>query len=120
MSAPDTPTETTFLPFVVGLRARLRPYDMHFEVLRWDYRAALGRLRQRTLLIKGEHDHFSGDVEGLHASLPDSEMAVIRGGGPWLFYEQPAACADVVRRFLLDQRERPDLRTFSSTGHDRG
>lgn len=100
MSAPDTPPEITFLPFVIGLRARLRPYDMHYEVLRWDYRAALDKLGHPTLLLKAEHDHFSGDVAGLDRALPDSEMVVLPDCGPWLFYEKPEACADVVGEFF--------------------
>ena len=100
MSAPGTASTVTFLPFVTGLKARLRPYDMHFEVLRWDYRAALGKLEHTTLLIKAEHDHFSGDVGGLDRMLSNSTMIVLPDCGPWLFYEQPRACADTVRDFL--------------------
>ena len=100
MSAPDTTLETTFLPFVTGLKARLRPYDMHFEVLRWDYGAALDKLANKTLLIKAEHDHFAGDVAGLDRALHDSEMVVLPDCGPWLFYEKPEACANAVRDFL--------------------
>lgn len=100
MAAPGVPLETVLLPFVTGLGARLRPYDMHYAVLRWDYRAALERLRHPTLLIKAEHDAFSGDVEGVHRLLPDSELVVIPDAGPWLFYEQPEACARVVAAYL--------------------
>ena len=100
MSAPDTPPQVSFLPFITGLRARLRPYDMHFEVLRWDYGAALERLQHETLLIKAEFDHFSGDVEGLDRQLPNSTLVELADCGPWLFYERPEACADVVRQFL--------------------
>ncbi len=100
MSAPQTSLDTTFLPFVTGLKARLRPYDMHYEVLRWDYRAALDKLEHPALLIKAEHDHFAGDVEGLAKALPNAEMLVLPDCGPWLFYEQPDACADAISAFL--------------------
>lgn len=100
MAAPGVPPETVLLPFVTGLAARLRPYDMHYAVLRWDYRTALDGLRHPTLLIKAGHDAFSGDVEGLHRLLPGSEFIVIADGGPWLFYEQPAACASAIASFL--------------------
>jgi pimeloyl-ACP methyl ester carboxylesterase len=100
MSAPETSPETTFLPFVTGLRARLRPYDMHYEVLRWDYEASWRQLRHTTLLIKAEYDHFSGDVAGLHDELPDSQFLELPDCGPWLFYEQPAAIASAVTEFL--------------------
>ncbi len=100
MSAPGSPPDVSFLPFITGLKARLRPYDMHFEVLRWDYAAALADLEHETLLIRAEHDAFSGDVEGLHRQLRNSTMVILPGCGPWLFYEKPGACADVVRKFL--------------------
>lgn len=100
MSAPGTPLEVSFLPFITGLKARLRPYDMHYEVLRWDYGAALGKLEKETLLIKAEHDPFSGDVEALHEQLPKSTMVTLADCGPWLFYEQPRSCADTVTAFL--------------------
>lgn len=100
MSAPGTPPEISFLPFVTGLKARLRPYDMHYEVLRWDYRSALDQLQHETLLIKAEFDLFSGDVEGLDRKLPNSEMVVLPGCGPWLFYEKPGDCARTVQDFL--------------------
>lgn len=100
MSAPDTSPETTFLPFVTGLRARLRPYDMHYEVLRWDYESSWRQLKHSTLLIKAEHDHFAGDVAGLHDALPNSQLLELPKCGPWLFYEQPAAISSAVTRFL--------------------
>ncbi|MGI9234534.1 MAG: alpha/beta fold hydrolase [Woeseiaceae bacterium] len=100
MAAPGTELETVFWPFVTGLNARQRPYDMHFEVLRWDYSAALDVLSHPALLIKAEHDAFSGDVEGLHRQLQSSEMVVITRCGPWLFYERPEACALVIRTYL--------------------
>lgn len=100
MSAPATSPDTTFPAFVTGLKARLRPYDMHYEVLRWDYRAALDKLEHPTLLIKAEHDHFSGDVVGLHEALAGSDMIVLRDCGPWLFYERPDACAAALSEFL--------------------
>lgn len=100
MSAPGTAPETTFLPFVTGLKARLRPYDMHYAVLRWDYPAALEKLQQPTLLIRAEHDPFSGDVAGLHRRLPDSALLELTDCGPWLFYERPDLCAAAIREFL--------------------
>ncbi|MDJ0709745.1 MAG: alpha/beta hydrolase [Woeseiaceae bacterium] len=102
MSAPETEPATSFLPFVVGLRARLRPYDMHYELLRWDYESSWRTLRHRTLLIKGEHDRFAGDIAGLNDALANSSMCEIPGGGAWLLYEQPHAIAGVLGEFFGD------------------
>jgi len=100
MSAPGASPDTAFLSFIVGLKARLRPYDMHYELVRWDYEREWRQLRHHTLLIKAEHDHFSGDVAGLDAALPNSRMVEIPDCGPWLFYEQPGAIASAVEQFL--------------------
>ncbi len=100
LSAPAVPPETSFLPFITGLKARLRPYDMHYELLRWDYEASWRQLRHRTLLIRGEYDLFSGDVPGLQQELADATFVEIKGGGPWLLYEQPEAIASAVTEFL--------------------
>lgn len=100
MSAPTTSPETSLLPFVTGLKARLRPYDMHYEVLRWDYESSWRQLQHETLLIRAEHDHFSGDVAALNDALPNSRMIELADCGPWLLYEQPAAIASVVSEFL--------------------
>ena len=100
MSAPGTTLAVTYKPFLVSLDGRTRPYDMHFSVLRWDADEVLSGHRKQTLLIRGEHDSYSGDVDAVHAILSDSELAVIDGGGAWLFYEQPEACADLIREFL--------------------
>lgn len=100
MSAPETTPDTSFLPFITGLRARQRPHDMHYELLRWDYEASWSQLQHTTLLIKGEFDHFSGDIQGLDDALPDSRMLEIPGGGAWLLYEQPDAIASALTEFL--------------------
>ena len=103
MSAPGTTLPVTYNPFLVSLDGRTRPYDMHFSVLRWDAEVALARHRKPTLLLRGEHDIYSGDVEAVHELVADSRLEVIDGGGAWLFYEQPEACARLVREFLLSQ-----------------
>ena len=100
MSAPGTSLPVTYKPFLVSLDARTRPYDMHFSVLRWDADEVLARHHKPTLLLRGEHDGYSGDVEAVHELIADSRLEVINGGGAWLFYEQPQACASVIRDFL--------------------
>ena len=100
MSAPGTSPEVSFLPFITGLKARLRPHDMHYELLRWDYETSWRQLTHETLLVKAERDHFSGDVEGLNEALPNSAMTVLTDCGPWLLYEQPELVASTIAEFL--------------------
>lgn len=100
MSAKKTPPELTALPFVVGLQARMRPFDMHHALYRWDGETARETFTKETLLIRGTEDIYSGDVAARHAQMANSTYVEIPDGGSWLFYEQPEACAKVVREFL--------------------
>lgn len=100
MSAQNTPPEITMLPLVVGLQARLRPFDMHHALYRWDGDVARAKFDKETLLIKGTEDLYGGNVADRHAHMPGSTYVEIPDGGAWLFYEQPDACAKVVREFL--------------------
>jgi pimeloyl-ACP methyl ester carboxylesterase len=101
MSAQKTPPNITLLPLVAGLQARLRPFDMHHALYRWDAEAARAKFDKETLLIKGTEDLFGGNVADRHAHMPGSTYVEIPDGGAWLFYEQPEACAKAVRAFLL-------------------
>ena len=100
MSARRTPPEITFLPFLVSLQARLRPFDMHHALYRWEGEKARVGFDKRTLLLAGSEDHFGGDVAARHRQMQRSTMIEIADGGAWLFYEQPEACANAIREFL--------------------
>ena len=99
MSAPDTPPELTFEPFIVSLQNRIRAYDMHYAIYRYDWPALIGDLDKEILLIEGADDGFAGDVMALHKRLPGSQYAKVPGGS-WQFYEKPAEHAEVIAEFL--------------------
>ncbi|MEM7500513.1 MAG: alpha/beta hydrolase [Pseudomonadota bacterium] len=103
MSSPGLTPEQTYAFFIEGLSARSRPYDAHFAFIRWDWGAAAKRLRQPALLIYGEHDHFVESPEAIAADIQNSETVWVKDGGIFLFYEQPAASALEIRRFILAQ-----------------
>lgn len=100
MSASKTPPDVTVRPFSVGLQARLRPFDMHHALYRWDGEKAREAFDKETLLIRGKEDLYSGDVAARHQQMANSTYEEIADGGAWLFYEQPEACARVIRNFL--------------------
>ena len=100
MSAQKTPPEITILPFNVGLQARLRPYDIHQALYRWDGETARKNFTKEALLIRGLEDIYSGDVAARHAQMDNSTYVEIADGGAWLFYEQPEVCAEVIRDFF--------------------
>ena len=100
MSARKTAPDITVQPFAVGLQARLRPFDMHHALYRWDGEKAREVFNKEALLIRGQEDLYSGDVAARHKQMANSTYVEIADGGAWLFYEQPEACAKVVREFL--------------------
>lgn len=107
MSATKTPPEITALPFAVGFQARLRPFDMHHALYRWDGEKAREVYDKETLLVRGTEDLYSGDVAARHAQMsqqsPGSTYVEIPDGGAWLFYEQPEALAKVINAFLKSE-----------------
>lgn len=99
MSAPGIPPEVTFEPFLVSLQNRLRRYDMHYAVYRWDWPPLIAGFSKPTLLLHGEQDIFAGDVLQLHNSLQNSTYKKVPGGA-WQFYEFPAENAQAIAEFL--------------------
>jgi pimeloyl-ACP methyl ester carboxylesterase len=100
MSATSTPPEVTMQPFVIGLQARQRPYDMHHALYRWDGDAAHAAFTKQTLFMRGLEDLYSGDVRARYDQHGNCSYVEIPDGGAWLFYEQPEACAAAIRSFL--------------------
>ena len=101
MSARGASPESWFRPFSVSLRSRLRRYDLHRETMLFDYPSALGRVTQPTLMIRGEFDDYSGDIEGARELVTNSTAVTVEGCGAWQYIEQPVAMANVVRDFIL-------------------
>lgn len=99
MSAPGVAPEVTFEPFLVSLQNRVRRYDMHYAIYRWDWPAQLAGLAKPTLLLEGRDDTYSGDVGALHRQLPGSTYKQVPGGA-WQFYEYPAESAAAIADFL--------------------
>jgi pimeloyl-ACP methyl ester carboxylesterase len=100
LTGPDAPPEVTFRPFLVSLQARLRPYDAHYAILRWDRRAVLEKLDLPVLLVQGDGDVFVNRQEQLAEMIRNSTRRVITGGGAFMYYEKPQECADVIRAYL--------------------
>ena len=103
LSSPGTAPSTTFEFFRVSLEARTRPYDAHFAFMRWDRDPAIAAIHKPTLLLCGEHDIFAENPESLLEMIPGSRLAMVPGGGAFLFYEKPAECAAAIIDFLADE-----------------
>ena len=100
LSAPGTEPATTFNFFLEGLKARTRPYDAHYSVLRWDRSLAEQSLDKPTLLLCGEHDSFAEHPEQFADQIQGSRLVHIEGGGAFLFYEKPVECATQIKNFI--------------------
>ena len=102
MSAPHQPPESWFKPFSTSLRSRLRTYDMHRETMLFDYAGALGRVEQQALMLRGEHDIYSGDVNAACHCLAHAHKGTVPDCGAWQYYENPKGTAEAVLKFLQD------------------
>ncbi|TXS91992.1 alpha/beta fold hydrolase [Parahaliea maris] len=103
--APTADADTRFLPFVIGQKSRLRPYDAHFAVLRWMSEAEwIAQVECPTLVVGAEHDLFFNQalMETTPSRVPQGTFEVIRDAGALSTFEQPAAWSDAILRFALD------------------
>lgn len=100
---PHSSPEEILRAYVINLGAKLRPYDAHYGVLRWDRRPALSSLSDRkVLLLQGENDEFVSHQENLLERLPQAKRVVIENAGTFMFFEKPEEIAAVISRFLAE------------------
>lgn len=98
---PDSEPEEILIAFIRNMVARLRPFDAHYGVLRWDRRPALEAIKEREILLtQGTNDSFVSDQETLLDILPNSRRVVIENSGTFLFFERPEASAKMIADFL--------------------
>lgn len=101
---PNSSAEEILIPYLNNVTTRLRPYDAHYGVLRWDRRPALASLKdKRTLLMQGERDDFVSHQETLLKTLLNGERVVVENAGVFMFFEKPEASAKAVLKFLDSQ-----------------
>lgn len=98
---PNSTPGEILRPFLNAVTVRVRPYDSHYGVLRFDRRPALKSIKdRRILLMQAENDPFVSDQETLLDILPNAERVVIEDTGVFQFFENPSAAADDIRCFL--------------------
>ncbi len=97
---PESPSEEILRPFLNNIQSRLRPYDAHYAILRWDRKPALHSLNGPVLLIQGANDTFVSRQEKLLDIIPKSERVVVPKAGPFMFFEMPGKSAEILRNFL--------------------
>ena len=95
-----TPALTTFEPFLVALSQKLRPYDAHDAILRWDKGTVLDKIECPVLLMQGSRDDFVKNQDVLCTKFKDARREVLDGPGAFVFYEAPEASARLIADFL--------------------
>ncbi len=100
--APTSQAETRFLPFIIGQRSRLRPFDAHFAILRWMAESDwISQVACPTLVVGAENDlFFNRDLlEATPSRLREGRYTVVTGGGALSTFEQPDQWAEAVLGF---------------------
>jgi pimeloyl-ACP methyl ester carboxylesterase len=100
----DDKTEAlqTFVPFLVSLTQKLRPYDAHDAILRWDKGAVLDQIECPVLLMQGSRDEFVKNQDVLCGKFKNARREVLEGPGAFVFYEAPQAAAKLIADFLAE------------------
>jgi pimeloyl-ACP methyl ester carboxylesterase len=81
-------------------------WGMYVSMGQWhDYRPALKNVTAPVLVIHGADDLQSESASRLYVeAFPNAEFAVIENAGHFSFEEQPQQFADIVQKFLADQK----------------
>ena len=97
---PDAKVNDVLRPFLNSVMTRMRPYDAHHAVLKWDRQPALENLKVPVLLLQGLLDEFVSHQENLLDIIPNAERQVIEDGGAFLFFDKAKKCAEIIDAFL--------------------
>jgi len=98
--SPGYSPELWFKPFIIALKARTRPYDVHYAVGRYDVKAHLGSIQSPTLLVSGSGDMFIDQLESTRSMIPRCVTRVIEGGDLFVCFEKPQEFAQAILDFM--------------------
>jgi len=97
---PNAEINDVLRPFLNSVMTRMRPYDAHHAVLKWNRQTALENLNVPVLLLQGMLDEFVSHQENLLDIIPNAERKVIKDGGAFLFFDKAKQCAELIDTFL--------------------
>lgn len=100
LGGPGTSMDLMHRIFLINMRERLRPYDAHDPILKWNKGDACTKVQCPVLLLQGDLDAFVSGQEKLLDIIPNAHREVLANMGAFCFYEQPEKLADMVKRFL--------------------
>ena len=105
--APGAPPETMRRAFMAGMKTDPRAtYGDLMACVDWRRGEELGRIALPTLILHGdaERKEVVEQADRLHGLLPQARKVVVPGAGQMILYEQPAAVADEIVKFLEELR----------------
>lgn len=106
LASPGAKLETVFLPFVIGLDARTKPYDMHLAIFRYEDWSDYRTVDAPVMLLAGDGDFFL-DRERLDYTctlFPSCEVhPLIENAGAFTALERPGPYADAIIEFLTGE-----------------
>lgn len=103
---PGSEPGEILIAYMNNVTVRIRPYDAHYGVLKFDRRPALNAIRDKSiLLMQGEYDPFVSDQETLLDILPNADRAVIPDSGVFMMFEQPERSAQAIALFLRSSQQ---------------
>ncbi|MFL2771515.1 MAG: alpha/beta fold hydrolase [Rhodospirillaceae bacterium] len=100
LGGPETSLEIMHRVFLVNMKERLRRYDAHDPILKWNKAEACSKLRCPVLLMQGDLDNFVTGQEDLLKTLDSGQRKVIKDVGAFLFYEKPEEISKAVHDFI--------------------
>ena len=87
-------------PYLNSVLCRMRPYDAHHAVLKWDRQTALQSLKMPVLLLQGGRDEFVSNQENLLDIIPNARRRVIENAGAFAFFDKAEDSARIIQEFL--------------------
>ncbi len=100
---PNTQVDEIIRPYLNSILSRIRPYDAHDAILKWDRKKALYSLDMPVLLLQGVLDSFVSKQENLLEILPNVSRKIIQNAGAFSFFDRPKECAAHMIEFLSTQ-----------------
>lgn len=98
---PDSEPGEVLRAYLNNVTVRMRPYDAHYGILRFDRRPALLAIADKEiLLMQAIDDPFVSDQETLLEILPKAQRFVIEDAGLFAYIENPRAHAEKITPFL--------------------
>jgi len=103
LASPDADLNDVLAPFIIGLDARTKPYDMHLAIFGYDGWTDYRTIDTPVMLLCGDGDIFVNQerIDYTCTLFPDCEVhPLIENAGAFIGLEQPEAYAAAIVEFF--------------------